>query len=62
VPASRAGSVTWELLDVQDDCTDETPAVIESYTYRLPIVGLAEPALGVSNARSCARRVAEVIF
>jgi len=50
--------VTWELLVVQNDCTDETPAVVESYTDRLPIVGLVEPALGISNARNCARRAA----
>jgi glycosyltransferase involved in cell wall biosynthesis len=54
--------VTWELLVAQNDCTDETPAVIESYTDRLPTVGLVEPALGISNARNSARRAAQVIF
>ncbi len=48
----------WELLVVENGCTDETAAVIQSYADRLPIRRLVEPALGVSNARNCALREA----
>jgi glucosyl-dolichyl phosphate glucuronosyltransferase len=49
----------WELLVVENNCTDETPAVIASYANRLPIRRLVEPALGVSNARNCALEAAQ---
>lgn len=52
------GGLDWELLVVENNCTDETPAIIEGYSGRLPIHRLVEPAQGVSNARNCALRAA----
>lgn len=42
----------WELLVVDNNSTDETPAVIERYANRLPIRRLVETELGLSNARN----------
>ncbi len=33
--------LNWELLVVENGCTDETPAIIQSYADRLPIRRLA---------------------
>jgi glycosyltransferase involved in cell wall biosynthesis len=44
----------WEILVVNNACTDETDAVIARYAPRLPIRRLLEPQPGVSNARNCA--------
>jgi glycosyltransferase involved in cell wall biosynthesis len=44
----------WEVLVVNNACTDETDAVIARYAGRLPIRRLFEPSPGVSNARNCA--------
>jgi len=49
----------WELLVVENNCTDDTPAVIERYSGRLPVRRLVEPLQGVSNARNCALRAAQ---
>jgi GT2 family glycosyltransferase len=48
--------VTWEVLVVDNNCTDETPAVVARYADRLPITRLLEPAQGLSHARNCAIR------
>jgi GT2 family glycosyltransferase len=48
----------WEVLVVDNNCTDETPAVVDSFADRLPIRRLVESAQGVSNARNCALRAA----
>ncbi len=48
----------WELLIVENNCTDGTPAIIRSYEDRLPIVRLVEPVQGLSHARNCALRAA----
>jgi len=50
--------LAWELLVVENCCTDETPAVVRSFADRLPIVELVEPAIGLANARNCARLAA----
>jgi glucosyl-dolichyl phosphate glucuronosyltransferase len=55
----------WELLVVENNCTDETPAIIRSYEDRLPIARLVEPVQGLSHARNRALRAAHgdlVIF
>ena len=44
----------WELLVVNNNCTDTTDKVIADYADRLPIRRLFEPEPGVSNARNCA--------
>ena len=55
----------WELLIVENNCTDETPAIVRSYEDRLPIVRLLQPVQGVSHARNRALQAARgdlVIF
>lgn len=46
--------VTWELLVVNNNCTDDTDAVIAKHAGALPIRRLAEPQPGLSHARNCA--------
>ncbi len=57
--------LNWELLIVENNCTDETPAVIQSFADRLPIVREVEQVLGLARARNHALDVARgdlVIF
>jgi glycosyltransferase involved in cell wall biosynthesis len=49
--------VEWELLVVNNNCTDETDEVLARYTGRLPLRRCWEPNAGLSNARN--RAVAE---
>lgn len=49
--------VSWELLVVNNNCTDETDAVISRYTNKLPLRRLFEPRPGKSHA--CNHLVAE---
>jgi glycosyltransferase involved in cell wall biosynthesis len=46
--------VTWELLVVNNNCTDDTDSIIEKHRPYLPLVRLFEPKQGHSNARNCA--------
>ena len=46
----------WELLIVNNNCTDHTDAIIKTFGDRLPIRGLVEPEPGQSNARNAAAR------
>jgi glycosyltransferase involved in cell wall biosynthesis len=46
----------WELLVVNNNCTDGTDAVIARHEPHLPLRRLFEPAPGHSNARNCAVR------
>lgn len=50
--------VDWELLVVNNKCTDATDETIAKYSQSLPIRRLYEPEAGVSNARNCAVREA----
>ncbi len=43
---------TWELIVVNNGCTDETNAVIAEFEARLPIRSLFEGELGLSRARN----------
>jgi glycosyltransferase involved in cell wall biosynthesis len=47
-------SIPWELLVVNNNCTDETDETISRYAQRLPLRRLVEPKPGLSNARNCA--------
>lgn len=47
----------WELVVVDNRCTDDTPAVIASFAGRLPIRRIGEPEPGLAHARN--RGVAE---
>jgi glycosyltransferase involved in cell wall biosynthesis len=44
----------WEILIVDNNCTDDTPAVIAKHRDALPIVPLLEAKQGQSHARNCA--------
>jgi glycosyltransferase involved in cell wall biosynthesis len=46
--------VEWELLVVNNNCTDATDQVIAKYAGRLPLRRLLETKQGLSNARNCA--------
>ena len=46
--------VEWELLIVNNKCTDSTDEVIARYSDALPICRLFESKPGLSNARNCA--------
>jgi glycosyltransferase involved in cell wall biosynthesis len=46
--------VMWELLVVDNNCTDETPGVVANYESSLPVRRIIEPKQGHSNARNCA--------
>jgi glycosyltransferase involved in cell wall biosynthesis len=50
--------VDWELVVVNNCCTDDTDEVIRSFVDRLPIRGLHEPRAGQSHARNLAIREA----
>lgn len=51
-------AVEWELLVVNNNCTDETDTVIARHAEQLPIRRLFEPKQGIANARNCAARAA----
>jgi glucosyl-dolichyl phosphate glucuronosyltransferase len=44
----------WELLIVNNNCTDDTDAVIARHRDALPLRRLSEPKQGHTNARNCA--------
>jgi glucosyl-dolichyl phosphate glucuronosyltransferase len=46
--------VEWELLVVNNGCTDTTDAVLARHTSDLPLRVLFEPRVGLSHARNCA--------
>ncbi len=49
--------LSWELLVVNNGCTDPTDEVLQQYATRLPLRRCWEPVLGLSHARN--RAVAE---
>lgn len=50
--------VAWELLVVNNNCTDATDQVIAAFSDRLPIRRLFQPLPGLSNARNLAAQEA----
>lgn len=46
--------ISWELLVVNNNCTDDTDAVVMKYADMLPLRLLRESKQGLSNARNCA--------
>jgi len=51
-------SCPWELIVVNNNSTDETESVLDSFAGRLPLRRLREPTPGLSNARNAAVRAA----
>jgi glycosyltransferase involved in cell wall biosynthesis len=49
----------WELVVVNNNCTDHTDAVIDRHTGALPIRRIAEPVPGLSHARNAALAAAK---
>ena len=47
----------WEILVVNNNCTDQTDQVIQAYQDRLPVRRAFEPRPGLSHARN--RAIAE---
>jgi glycosyltransferase involved in cell wall biosynthesis len=45
-------AIEWELLVVNNNCTDDTDVVIARHRGRLPLRRLFEPRLGVSHAKN----------
>src|SRR6476646_4081117 len=57
--------VDWEILIVNNNCTDHTDAVIAAFRDRLPLRRVVEAVPGLCHARNCALRQAKgtwVIF
>ncbi|MEJ7809950.1 MAG: glycosyltransferase [Gemmatimonadaceae bacterium] len=50
--------IDWELLVVNNNCTDRTDDVLAEFASRLPIRRLFEPSAGLSHARNRALREA----
>jgi glycosyltransferase involved in cell wall biosynthesis len=46
--------ISWELIIVNNNCTDNTVKIIQKHCKDLPIVLLFEPKQGLSNARNAA--------
>jgi glycosyltransferase involved in cell wall biosynthesis len=48
------GGTDWELLVVNNNCTDDTDRVIARHAAHLPVRRLSEPKPGQCHARNCA--------
>jgi len=49
----------WELLVVNNNCTDDTDQVLEKHSPKLPLRRLFEPRQGLSHSRNCLMDAAE---
>jgi GT2 family glycosyltransferase len=49
---SIPSGMQWELFVVDNNCTDDTAAVIDAFTHRLPIRRIEETRPGVNHARN----------
>ena len=49
----------WELIIVNNNCTDQTDETVESFEGKLPLTLIHEPTPGLSNARNTAVREAK---
>ena len=56
---NRPEGVEWELIAVNNNSTDDTDLVIQSFTDRLPLVCVHEPEQGLSRARNAGLDVAK---
>jgi len=53
------GTLDWEILVVDNNCSDDTEAVVASFIGRLPVRRCTEPRPGLSHARN--RAAAEAV-
>jgi glycosyltransferase involved in cell wall biosynthesis len=53
-----AGGIRWELIVVNNNCSDETDETIEAFAHALPIVHVREPRQGLSHARNAGLQAA----
>lgn len=51
-------SVSWQLVLVDNNCTDETASVVQRFRDRLPLLCVEEPRQGLSHARNAGMQVA----
>jgi cellulose synthase/poly-beta-1,6-N-acetylglucosamine synthase-like glycosyltransferase len=49
---SAPEDASWELVVVDNNCTDSTPAVIGEFSSLLPLRAISEPTPGLSNGRN----------
>jgi glycosyltransferase involved in cell wall biosynthesis len=52
----------WELIVVDNNCTDDTPAVVERFLKRLPLISIKEPISGKSRGLNCGLKKAKGKF
>ncbi len=52
-PLEIPSGVDWELLVVNNNCTDDTDQVLQKHATQLPLRRLTETRTGLSNARNC---------
>jgi glycosyltransferase involved in cell wall biosynthesis len=57
--STNCDRLRWELLLVDNNCSDHTPQVAERFSGRLPLRYLLEPTQGLSHARNRALREAQ---
>ena len=50
----EVANVEWEVIVVQNNCSDDTAVVLEEFASRLPLRALSEPRAGVNFARNAA--------
>lgn len=58
----RPDGLDWELVVVNNNCTDNTVEVLDGFADRLPLVQVFEPEPGLSHARNRAVSVASGEF
>ncbi len=56
------GTATWELVVVNNNCTDHTDIVLEEFRHLLPVRRVFESKPGLSNARNAAVVAASGLF
>jgi len=53
-PAINSTTINWEVLIVNNNCTDDADEIVDQFTNRLPIRLEREKRQRLSNARNCA--------
>lgn len=62
VEAAEAVDDEWELIVVDNGSSDDTPAIVESFSDKLPIRWAFEPEAGLSRARNAGVRASKGDF